>query len=53
MPRFAIVAGELEHAEIERVEAGERHELEPVAHRAKLSWKLAIVVVVELRPPVE
>ena len=37
MPLGRVAARELEHRVADRVEAGERHELEPVAHRAELA----------------
>ena len=39
---LAVAAGELEHRVVERVEAGQRDELERVAELAELLWKPAI-----------
>ena len=44
---------ELEHRLVEGVEAGERDELEPVAHLAELPLEALDRVLVEVAPPVE
>ena len=49
MPSVAVAAGELEHREVERVEAGQGDELEPVAQLAELVLEAGDLVVVELR----
>src|SRR5262249_18407228 len=48
-----VVARKLEHRVIERVEAGERDELELVAHRAQLALELRDRRLVELLLPIE
>ena len=53
MPSVAVAARELEHAVVQRVEAGERDELELVAHRAELALELGDGRVVEVLLPVE
>ena len=53
MPRVAVAARQLEHAVVQRVEAGQRDELELVAHRAELALELGDRRVVEVLLPVE
>ena len=50
---FPVAAGQLEHAMIEAVEAGQGDELEFVAHRAEFALEAGDRVLVELRLPVE
>src|SRR5215471_6589245 len=50
---LAVAAGEVEHAEVERVEAGQGDELELVAHLAELDLKARDLVGAELLLPVE
>src|SRR5581483_6261956 len=52
-PAVAIAAGELEHAGVQRVEAGERDELEPVAPAAQLLLEAGDLDVGERLLPVE
>ena len=49
----AIAAREIEHRVADRVEAGERHELELVAHRGQLALERRDRRVVEVLAPVE
>jgi hypothetical protein len=42
MPAWAVAVRQLEHGVVERVEAGDRDELEAVASSASRSWKPAI-----------
>src|SRR3954470_4925651 len=48
-----VAVRELEHRVVERVEAGQRDELELVAHRAELALELGDGGVVEVALPVE
>src|SRR5262245_35423568 len=48
-----IAACELEHRVADGVEAGQRHELEPVAHRRQLPLERRNRLVVEMLAPVE
>ncbi len=52
-PAGGVAARELEHRVADRVEAGERHELEPVAHRGELVLERRDRRVVEVLAPVE
>ena len=52
-PLVRVAARQLEHRGVERVEAGERDELEPVAQRAELALEARDRVVVEVLAPVE
>src|SRR5437867_8329034 len=52
-PQIAILLGEFKHAEVERVEAGKRDELEFVAHQSKFRLEFRNRVLVELLLPVE
>src|SRR5262245_44018818 len=51
--RAGVVARELEHTAVERVEAGERDELEAVAERAERVLEAGDRLVVEVELPVE
>src|SRR5256886_3139916 len=48
-----VAARQLEHREVQCVEAGERDELEAVAHGAQLALKAGDLRIVELALPVE
>src|SRR5699024_11580761 len=50
---LAVVRGELEHAVVQRVEAGQGDELKGVAHRGQLPLERGDLVVVEVLLPVE
>ena len=50
---LAISPGEIEHAVVQRVEAGERDELESVAHGAKLALERRDRRWIQEPPPVE
>ena len=53
MPSSRVSASEIEHRVADSVEAGERHELEPVAHRGELLLERRDRPVVEVLLPVE
>ena len=53
MPSRGEAAGQLEHGVVERVEAGQRDELEPVAHGRELLAELRDRRLVQVRAPVE
>ena len=48
-----VAVGQVEHRVVQAVEAGQRDELELVAHRAQLALEASDRVLVELRLPVE
>src|SRR6187200_2397228 len=52
-PLRGVPARELEHRVADGVEAGQRHELEPVAHRSQLALERRDRLVVEMLAPVE
>jgi len=52
-PALRVVARQVEHAVVQRVESGQRDELELVAHRAKLALEASERDFVQVPPPVE
>src|SRR5881396_693181 len=52
-PAGPVVAGELEHREVQGVEAGQGDELETVAHARQFTLERRDRLAVELLPPVE
>jgi len=50
---FAVVAGKLEHAEVERVEPGQCDELEFVSHTGQLGLEAGNGLLVQLLAPIE